>query len=165
MKGFINNIIQEFGLKEWKQGMENMPTLSIYREKEKPQWEEFYDGTLGSEILFKARTSSLEVNDRTYRYNELGSKTCQACSTAADETITHMMNVCEAYDEMRGAATDHYKSIIGNVKFREVIESENFGASYFLGFKDAPRAVIEVTKALLCDIWKMRDRILKELVI
>ena len=36
----------------------------------------YYDGSVGSQFLFKARTQSLEVNSRTYRWNENKEKRC-----------------------------------------------------------------------------------------
>ena len=45
-------------------------TLEWYANRECPNYVRYYDGSVGSQLLFKARTQSLEVNARTYRWNE-----------------------------------------------------------------------------------------------
>jgi hypothetical protein len=44
-------------------------TLEWFMRKKCPKPEIFYGGCYGSELLFKARSKSLEVNGRTYRWN------------------------------------------------------------------------------------------------
>ena len=65
----INKKTRQYGLNKWKEEMRNKTTLQNYGEmKETPRKELFYDGSYGSSLLFKARTNSLEVNRRTWRW-------------------------------------------------------------------------------------------------
>ena len=66
-KKVIKQKVEEYGLRKWKQGMTGKSTLQWYEHKVKPLAERVYDGGYGSELLFKARSQSLEVNARTYR--------------------------------------------------------------------------------------------------
>ena len=45
-------------------------SLKLYSLKGKPKRELFYNEDWGSSLLFKARSNSFEVNDRTYRFRE-----------------------------------------------------------------------------------------------
>ena len=99
-KKIINGSIADLGLEKWKRGMVGKSTLHWYARKEKPEMERCYDGSPNSTLLFKARTQSLEVNARTYRWSETGSKMCGVCGDG-DETVEHVMVECGGYDEMR----------------------------------------------------------------
>ena len=66
--------------------MVNKVTLSWYKTK-KVGWAE--------QLLFKARTKSLEVNKRTYRWNENMKRMCM------DETMERMFLECEGYANER----------------------------------------------------------------
>ena len=52
--------------------MENKETLQWYKDKNKPRWESCYDGSWEAKLLFKAKSESLEVNSRTYRWDNGG---------------------------------------------------------------------------------------------
>ncbi|MPC95100.1 hypothetical protein E2C01_090296 [Portunus trituberculatus] len=58
--------------------MERKSTLEWYKEKETLMYERWYDGSLGGDILFRARAHSMDVNARNYR-SESRSKVCQMC--------------------------------------------------------------------------------------
>ena len=64
-KVLINNKVRVFGLEKWMMGMENKSFLKLYSLKGKPKRELFYNEDWGSSLLFKARSNSFEVNDRT----------------------------------------------------------------------------------------------------
>ena len=44
----------------------------------------------------------MEVNERTYRWSESGSKVCVSCDSGDDETIEHVVLVCGRYELLRG---------------------------------------------------------------
>ena len=50
------------GLRKWKQGMSGKSTLKWHVSKAKPRLERIYDGSYSSELLFRSRSQSLEVN-------------------------------------------------------------------------------------------------------
>ena len=81
--------------------MECKETLEWYRKKKFPKYESFYEGTLGSDLLFRARTQCLNVNTRNYRWSESQSKECQMCDRGVDETVLHVVLECEKYSRER----------------------------------------------------------------
>ena len=160
-KGIINNKVKEHGLLKWKQGMERKNTLKMYSQKAAPKKEIFYSGDMGSSLLFKARTNSLEINDRTYRYNESRDKLCKMCNRRAEETLDHLITDCSAYDSARDIAISKYKGILGESRFREIIDSEvdENGLGFLLGIgNETPNSVVDVSKKLLCQIWTIRGK-------
>ena len=48
--------------------MERKNSLRWYKIKEKPKRENMYDGSWESRLLFKARTDSLEINEKRRRW-------------------------------------------------------------------------------------------------
>ena len=105
----IRKRVQKKGWEEWRQGMETKSSLEWYRAKEVPRRELFLDGNQGSSLLFKARSKSLEVNSRVYRWGNEGSKQCRMCDGGQDETVEHMFLECPRYvserREMMSAVT------------------------------------------------------------
>ena len=73
----ISAKVKEFGLVKWRRGIEGKQTLARYSLKVAPRRENFYDGSWGSSLLFKARSGALELNDRTYRFNPRNTKECE----------------------------------------------------------------------------------------
>ena len=47
--------------------MKGKATLEWYASKQYPKYDRYYDGSVGSQFLFNARTQSLEVNARRER--------------------------------------------------------------------------------------------------
>ena len=68
-----------------------------FKEKIAPMKEMYYDGSYASELLFKARSLSLEVNSRTYRFPLTKNKECLGRLSGIDETVEHMVCECQAY--------------------------------------------------------------------
>ena len=158
-KGIINNNVKEHGLLKWKQGMEKKSTLKMYSEKEKPKKEIFYNGNKGSSLLFKARTNSLEINDRTYRFNGSRDRWCKMCNRGVEETLDHVIVECSAYDTARDIAISKYKGILGDNKFREIINLDDNGIGFLLGIgKETPDLVVEISKSFLSQIWAKREK-------
>ena len=87
----IERAVKTEGLSKWRNGMETKETLEWYREKEAPKYEEWYEGSLGGDLLFKARAQCMDVNARNYRWSESQSKLCQMCDANVDETVEHVV--------------------------------------------------------------------------
>ena len=100
-KKIIDKRVSRYGLNKWKRGMNEKVTLEWYASKECPKYEKYYDGSVGSQLLFKVRTQSLELNARTYRWNEGGVKRCMMCDLGEDETVMHVVVECDKYDGQR----------------------------------------------------------------
>ena len=148
-------------MEKWKDRIGRKATLKMYSEKSVPQKENFYNGDWGSSLLFRARTNSLEVGDRTYRFNETREKTCLGCNMGVDETVEHIMAECPAYDGDRDKVIREYKEILGEVKFRELVELEDKGLSFLLGIaENVPVQVVEITKTYLCQVWGKRESLM-----
>ena len=81
--------------------MERKSTMEWYREKEAPKCVTWYEGSLGGDLLFRARAKCMEVNARNYRWSESRSKVCQMCARGEDETVEHVILECEKYDRDR----------------------------------------------------------------
>ena len=82
----------------WKSGKRDKQEgdSKMYSEKSIPKREKFYNGDWRSRLLFSARTNSLEVEDRTYRFDESRDKICLRCYMRVDETEEHTLVECLA---------------------------------------------------------------------
>ena len=63
--------------KEWGK---RVRLSGIYKSKECPNYEKWYDCGFNSELLFRARAKCIEFNERTYRRPESGRKACMCDS-------------------------------------------------------------------------------------
>ena len=69
----------------------------------------------------------------------------------------HMIVECPAYDIARVKTMGGCMGILGESKFREIINSEDNGLGFFLGIgSQTPNSVVEVSKAFLCKIRSIR---------
>ena len=57
-----------------------------------------YEGSLGGDLLFRARTQRLDVNARNPRRSESRSKVCQMCDRGVGEAVVHVVLKCDKYD-------------------------------------------------------------------
>ena len=95
----IDQEVRRVGLNKWRNEMERKDTLELYKEKGTPRYERWCDGSLGSDLLFRARAQCMDVNVRNYRWSESGSKVCQRCDMGEDETVAeHVLLECDKYD-------------------------------------------------------------------
>ena len=92
----IDKKVREYGLKQYRMGMQTKSTLKWNGRRECPKCEWWYDGSWGGELLFRAMSQSLEVNARTYRWKESKSKKCDMCACGMDETVYHVIVECES---------------------------------------------------------------------
>ena len=94
----IDRRVKEIGVANWR--MERKETLKWYKTKRMPKRNMIYDSSWAGQLLFKARTNSLEVNVRT-RWNENRQRMCMQCGMGVDETVEHMLLKCERYANER----------------------------------------------------------------
>ena len=150
MEKKIVETVSSMGLRKWKQGMEGKETLDMYKKKERPRKELFYDRGLGSELLFKARTKSWNLNNRTHRFSDSHSRLCVSCEEGVNETVEHVILRCGAYSEIRDDFVRSAREFLGSDKWEEVTDSMDDGLSYVLGLEEGvPRGLVELTKTFL----------------
>ena len=148
-----------FGLKVWKEGMEQKSTLKWYKLEEKPKMESFYCGDKKSELLFKARTCSLETNSRTYRWNESKTKLCLKCNLHEEETIEHLLRNCPFYSDHRDTFIDNMKLKVGESEWVKISRrTEDSDMIYLLGLAgERNKLAIEETMDYIYAIWSKRE--------
>ena len=157
-KKVVGERVKQLGLRKWKNGINEKQTLVWYRYKEKPSRECMYDGSYGSELLFKARTMSLEVNARTYRWSESGLKVCEQCTSGEDETVKHVLVKCTRYEIERRVLINEIVIEIGQNEWLNKRDNEDEALLYVLGLQEEVNvSVIEKTKFFLEKVWKKRS--------
>ena len=150
--------VREYGLQQWKKGMMNKTTLVWYRMKDCPKYEWWYDGSWGSELLFKARCQALEVNARTYRWNDRKTKECFMCACGIDESVYHVIVECEAYEQERSILMQIISSEIDDEFLLRWDGSKKEGMCLLLGIDgNVNGRVIEAMKGFLVNAWRMRS--------
>ena len=153
----VNSQVKIFGLEVWRVKMSSKVTLRYYMEKKIPCKELFYDGSFASELLFKARTLSLEVNARTYRFSESGSKECKACLNNIDETVEHVINSCPAYGCERDILISKTIEAVGAVTWSRECPNYEGQLKLILGFSvETTPATIDASKTFLLSAWMRR---------
>ena len=152
-KKVVREKVEEYGLKKWKQGMSGKSTLKWYETKLKPMAERTYDGSYSSDLLFKARSQSLEVNDRTYRWNDVGSRECQVCRTGDVESVYHVIVECAGYERERVVLI---RSLMKFLDENFIVEWNENDICKILGLDGDPRMKMEPVKKFLESIWKKR---------
>ena len=161
-KAIIHRKVEEYGLEKWRRGMDNKTTMELYRKKKMPKKESYYDGGGDSVLLFRARAGSLEVNRRTHRFNEFKSKLCHYCELRGrrvEESITHLLTECEAYEIAMDWVINKYKGIMGERKFEMKRQDEDRGLGYLLGLEEGvPGEIVRVSKQYINWVWKIRER-------
>ncbi len=84
--------------------MEGKSSLSLYRAKERPKYDEYLRGDAGSQLLFQARTGDLPLNARQHRWMPGLGQECKVCDMGERETTQHFMAECQAYRDDRQQA-------------------------------------------------------------
>ena len=113
---------------------------------------QYYDGSWSSELLFKTRSQSLEVNARTYRWNTDKSKECKVCNRKENESVFHVIVECTKYERERNLLMQTVKEEWGNEYFLEWVEDDESKMSQLLGIMGKEnKRVIEAVKKFLVD--------------
>ena len=154
----IDQEVKRVGLSKWRNEMERKNTLEWYKEKETPAYERWYDGSLGSDLLFRARAQCMDVNVRNYRWSESGSKECQMCDRGEDETVEHVLLECDKYDRERMNMMRVVLTEMG-CEMNELVERT--GREWMvllLGLcRDTTERMIEAVKTFLERMWNVRN--------
>ena len=146
-KKVINVSVQEYGLKRWMNEMKNK-TLISYESKSKPKREFVYDGSYNSELFFKARTHSLEVNALTYRWNVGNDKECYMFMHA-EESVFQLIVECIEYARGRMGLMYEDVAVFGYNLFEHWNEDEQKCMCELLGLSDSNNKIIEPMKIFL----------------
>ena len=149
--------VQEVGLRKWKSGMERKSTLKWYGMKEVPKGVCYYTGSWGCELLFKARSQSLEVNARTYKWNENKSKECKMCGSGQVESVYHVIVECVRYERERSVLIQEVCNEWGTQFINNWAENADGYMCQLLGIVGVTnRKTIEAVKEYLVKAWTVR---------
>ena len=113
---------------------------------------------MASTLLFKARTDSLEVNEKRKKW-EGGKDTCEKCEIKEErnaETLKHVLIECPEYKRERTNFETEVIRTIGNREWEAIKQSEDKGMKEILGLGDYGQKMTDITKKYLNTIWKKR---------
>ena len=151
------------GINKWRKGLDLKQSLGHYAEKTAPRYEEFYDGSFGSSLLFKARSGSLELASRTHRWDTVGSKYCRVCDEDVDENILHFLWKCRGYGELRGGLQQKTEKVLGEKSGNDQKDEECMLIA--LGLHPCSNlTILGETKNFLEKAWVKRKQILNLLL-
>ena len=102
-KEYLKQLMIKWDLNIWKAELEMKTSLQIYKNNYFGE-ENMYDNRPSSTILSKARTNTLQMNDRN-RHTNKGTN-CMVCDEVGKEDIYHFMLHCTAYRE-EGSHSTH----------------------------------------------------------
>jgi hypothetical protein len=95
LKGFQNWVqtaIKESAHKLWREEVEKKSSLRFYAIKTAYRYEEYHDNSLGSQLLFKARSGALETRCLLSKRFKVD-RTCERCKRE-EETLQHLILDC-----------------------------------------------------------------------
>ena len=158
-KSEIDREVKRVGLNTWKNGMERKSTMVWYKEKEAPMYESWYDGSLGGDLLFRARAQCMDVNERNYRWSESRSKVCQMCNMGEDESVEHVVLECEKYERDRMEMMQVILTELGHGWDERVEKTGREWMVLLLGLcRETNARMIEAVKEFLEKMWRARCR-------
>ena len=132
-------------------------SLKWYK-KAKPKGEQWYDGSWESKILYKARTNTLEVQERKNRWRGEGAE-CHKCAEEGEqniESLEHIIKECPGYIDIRQRWEEDIIRDMGQEHW-DRIKQEGEDMETILGFKEEEGISINATKKHLVEIWKRRQ--------
>ena len=139
--------------------MDKKPSLKWYKTKNKPKKEDIYTGTWESALLFKARTNTLEVNERRKKWGGENDK-CEKCAKRGEnivETLEHVITECGEYTDERNRVDQNISNKIGHTWERKKRE-EDRGLKTMLGLENTDKEVVGYTKKFLKEMWIKRNK-------
>ena len=129
--------------------MEKKKSLRWYKNKEKKN-EKIYNGSWESTLLFKARTDSLEVNEKKKKWG--GDKdSCEKCEIRKErntETLDHVLIECPEYKNERLNFETEVKRSIGEREWEIIKQGEDKGMKEILGLGDGGHKMTDITKEI-----------------
>ena len=155
----VKKEISSTGNKKWVSNMQKKSSLQLYRAKEKPGKDKAYNGTWEASLLFKARTNTLETNERKKKWGGENDE-CEKCEKRGErikETLEHVLTECSEYMEERNRLDERIRNTLGQLWNRRKTE-EDRGLKTMLGLKDKNEEVVKYTKEFLKEIWRKRNK-------
>lgn len=142
IKEKVNRVDSEM----WKAEMENKETLTIYKSyKVKISEIKWYDNTLKTNLMIKARTDTLELNWRKRHKQE----STQCICGYENETLEHFILDCEEYSDTRKKFDFAQQPYIEN-------RSELMANVLLFQTKDSTE--IEKRKDYILELWLIRKK-------
>lgn len=163
-KNKIIKIVEEKAQMDWRKGVESKTSLNLYKYKTFPATEYFYCGNKGSALLFAARTGSLGVRSKTYKFEKVGGKVneenkrCLFCTSNETETLDHVFKFCVGHQGERNNLFNGIEKLIGRDRWIEECDGQDGGMLMILGFKNITKNfdLCLLTKKFLQDVWAKR---------
>ena len=155
----VKKEVKSNGNKKWKTNMEKKSSLKLYRVKERPEKDKSYNGTWEASLLFKARTNTLEVNERKKKWGGANDK-CEKCEKRGEritETLEHVLTECSEYTEERNRLDEKITNKLGQVWVRRKM-GEDRGLKTVLGLEDNDKEIVRHAKEFLREIWRKRNK-------
>ena len=139
----IKDRVRDNDIRLWGVELDKLSNVGLYREfKLKIREEGCYDNSLGSNLLFKARSNTLQLNDRKRHYKEDKDTSCKLCGEGREDMNHFILKCCKLTSKRRrgliertGGTTE--KEILGGLLFKK----EN----------------LKETKDMLEDLWRERE--------
>ena len=147
----IKRKIREWDTANWKRNVDKLEKIDIYKAfKKEIKEEKCYDNRPESNLLFQARTNSLDLNDENRHKKKVEEQDtrCKLCGNEYEDII-HFMIDCKEIEKtrdkqlMKRHQDENKETMIGNILFKQ----EN----------------IEETKIMLGKMWKYRKEKTKEI--
>lgn len=133
---------------KWKNEINSKKTLAIYKEwKKEIREEKIYDNRPASEILYRARSNCLPLEDRKRHQGE--DIKCKICN-AEKEDMEHFILFCPEYENNRMKTTSLQKPYHENTS--AIVGHFLFGEQN-----------LELNKEILYEMWKVRNKKIEEL--
>ena len=112
-----------------------------------PTCESVHDGSNGRELLFKARSQSLEFNARIYRWNAESIKTCKVCDMHVEQSVSHMIVECMAYEKETIVLMNKVKAVFGDDFFERWFVDKHKGMCKLLGLNECSDRILQAMKS------------------
>ena len=147
-RAWLRGTIRNKDSEEWKEELKQKTSLEIYRKhKDKFGDEGLYDNRRSSELLFQARTNTLELNGR--RHEVIEGKLCPFCEVIED--IPHFLLNCTPLAPYRD------QEVIAECSSRGQNDSTTAGRILFDFGKGGPEPV----KKMVLALWRARGELFR----
>ena len=178
----FGNVVLDVNNQNWKNSVQLKSSLRNYALlKDNPRLEDYLlcnKEFFAASLKFKARSNTLQLNDRTYHWNNDGNNICPLCKNGIED-LKHFMFICKPLQCIRAA---EYKSLENQLKTNNLeaiwqlfISSDlNVKTCFLLGLsKDLFVDIVsidvncalnifdQVCKSFLKKAWCLRNEIVK----
>jgi hypothetical protein len=140
---------------DWKDTLTSKTSLKLYRDMEAPSLKQIYDGTWGSELLFKARTNSWPLGYRTCKWDGTDGR-CRQCNSGDIEDIIHLVIHCHKYTAERDQLMDKIQEKLDELHPNWHSLSDEEQTKILLGFYQQHPFIISSVKYFLTQTHTIR---------